>query len=252
MRIWRIGEGFAGFNCARCGEHGFARGQNAPPTDPAKLAMARTEAADRLRVTGARRLRLARWLWACRQPIDGSIAARYVRDVRCYSGPLPGTLGFLPGRGRHHPALIAAFGLPQEIEPGVITLPPPAILGVHITRLKDDGSGKAGIEKDKIMIGHSQGSPIVIAAANDLLGLAIAEGIENALSIHEATGLGAWAAGSASRLPSLASVIPAYADCVTIVVDDDPDGRRHATTLADLISVRTEVRLIIPNEMAAS
>ena len=48
------------------------------------------------------------------------------------------------------------------------------------------------------MIGRSSGSPIVLAPANDLLGLVISEGIEDALSLHEASGCGAWAAGSAS------------------------------------------------------
>jgi Toprim domain len=182
------------------------------------------------------------------------VVERYLRDARCYGGPFPETLGLLPARGTHYPAMIAAFGLPNEIEPGSIAIAPEAVRGVHITRLAHDGSAKAGTAKDKLMIGHSQGWPIVLAAANDLLGFAIAEGIENALSVHEATGLGAWAAGSASRLPSLASVIPGYADCVTIVVDDDPDGRRHASTLGHLVSMRgdIEVRLIMPNKRAAA
>ena len=40
--------------------------------------------------------------------------------------------------------------------------------------------------------------------------LAITEGIEDRLTVHEATGLGAWAAGSASRMPALAYVLPGY------------------------------------------
>jgi hypothetical protein len=43
-------------------------------------------------------------------------------------------------------------------------------------------------------------SPIVLAPPNDLLGSSITEGIEDALTMHEATGLGTWAAGSAARL----------------------------------------------------
>ena len=48
----------------------------------------------------------------------------------------------------------------------------------------------------------------MLAPMNDLLGLAITEGVEDALSIHAATGLGAWAAGAASRLPALADAVP--------------------------------------------
>ena len=36
------------------------------------------------------------------------------------------------------------------------------------------------------------------------MGLGIAEGFEDALSIHQATGLGAWASGGASFMPKLA------------------------------------------------
>ena len=81
------------------------------------------------------------------------------------------------------------------------------------------------------MIGLSSGSPIVIAPPNDLLGLAICEGIEDALSIHEATSLGAWAAGSAGRLPALAPVVPNCIDCVTIIADADDAGAENAGKL---------------------
>jgi hypothetical protein len=50
------------------------------------------------------------------------------------------------------------------------------------------------------MLGRSVGQPIVLAPVNDLGGLLIAEGIETTLACH-ASGLGLWAAGSASRLP---------------------------------------------------
>src|SRR6516225_2638286 len=82
------------------------------------------------------------------------------------------------------------------------------------------------------MIGKSLGMPIVLAPPNDLLGLAITEGIEDALSVHQASGLGAWAAGSASRMPALADAIPFYMNFVTIVVDDDDAGREGSHSLA--------------------
>ena len=61
----------------------------------------------------------ARWLWSQRQPISGSIAEVYLREVRKITRPLPPTLDFLPPRKlQHHPAMIAAFALPDECEPG--------------------------------------------------------------------------------------------------------------------------------------
>jgi Toprim domain len=107
-----------------------------------------------------------------------------------------------------------------------------------------DGSGKAGTERDKTMIGRSIGWPIVVAPPNDLLGLAITEGIEDALSAHEATGLGAWAAGSASRLPALANAVPAYIEAVTIYAHADANGQDGARKLAKALDdYGTEVRI---------
>ena len=75
---------------------------------------------------------------------------------------------------------------------------------------------------------------------NDLLGLAICEGVEDALTAHEATGLGAWAAGSAGRMPALASVIPHYIEALTIYAHDDKAGHdgaaRSLTPCAAVVS----------------
>jgi hypothetical protein len=250
MRVYRIEPGFAGYHCARCGVKGSARDRNSAPPDPVRLAKARAAAALRDRVIKAERLSKALWLWSNRMPITDSIAERYLRDIRGYGGPLPITLGFLPARGEYPPAMIAAFGLAHETEPGVIVIADSAVTGVHLTRLKPDGSGKAEFEDPdenaKIMVGHSAGSPIVLAPPNDLLGLAVTEGIEDGLSVHEDTGLGIWAAASASRIPALASMVPSYIDCTTVITDDDGDGRRFASELADSIRARgMDARAII-------
>ena len=238
LRIWRSETGFATFYCARCGERGHVRDGYCVRSDPIAHAAARAEAAERDRVAAAEQLAKARWLWSQWRSIDGSLAETYLREARGYKGPLPATLGFLRARGNHGPAMIAAFGIPDEPEPGQLTIAENAVRGIHITRLASDGSGKAGSHADKIMIGKSAGFPIVLAPANDLLGIAVTEGIEDALSVHETTGLGAWAAGSASRLPSLASAIPPYIEEVTILMDDDIDGHRHAAELAARLSSR--------------
>jgi len=254
LRIWRIDPDFASYHCARCGEKGFARNPTGSTPDPAALERARVEAAARERDAAAERLSKARWLWSQRQPIAGSIAETYLREARGYGGALPGTFSFLPARGEHSPALIAAFGVPTEPEPGILHIRDKDLRGVHITRLAPDGRNKAH-GTAKIMLGHSVGNPIVLAPANDLLGLAITEGIEDGLSVHEATGLAAWAAGSASRLPALAVAIPDYIESVTIMVDDDRDGRRHAGELDHLVKLRgIEVRSILlpQTERAAS
>jgi hypothetical protein len=157
------------------------------------------------------------------------------------------TLGFLPPlKQGHHPALISAFGIPLESEAGVLEIADLNVRGVHLTLLKPDGSDKAEIEPNKIFVGPSKGFPIVIAPPTDLLGLAVTEGIEDALSVHQATGLGVWAAGAANRMPALATQVPTYIDCVTIYAHQDKDGvgQRSVLELAHGLFTRgTEVLL---------
>lgn len=252
LRIWRIEPSFASFHCVRCGERGYVRNGRSARLDPLALERARAEVAQRERAAAGERLSKARWLWSQRRPLNGSIAETYLREARGYSGPLPATLGFLPARGEHGPAMIAAFGLPTEPEPGTLHIANDAVRGVHLTKLKPDGSCKAGTDADKIMVGMSAGWPIVLAPANNIGGLAIAEGIEDALSMHAATGLGAWAAGSASRLPALGSVLPAYVEFVSVVADSDRDGRRHAAELAKRIKQSGRPMQIISYAPAAA
>jgi Toprim domain len=251
LRVYRVEPNFAGYHCARCGEKGAALDRNGTPPDPIKLTKARAEAAERDRTLKAERLSKARWLWSIRKPIIGSIAETYLRSARSYGGALPATLGFIAARRTYPPAMIAAFGFADELEPGRLAIADEAVCGVHLTRLLPDGSGKAVFddpdEEAKIMVGLSMGSPIMLAPPNDLLGLAVSEGVEDGLSAHEATGLGAWAAGSAARMPALADAISPYIDCATVLAHDDKDGRRHATELARLLRARgISPRLIIP------
>jgi hypothetical protein len=184
-----------------------------------------------------RQLEKARWLWKRRRPLEGSLGEVYLR-ARGYGGTLPATLGFLPPlKSEHQPAMIAAFALADEPEPGVLSIYDDQVCGVHLTLLRPDGSGKAGTSRDKIMVGPSNGWPIVIAPMNDLLGLIICEGIETGLSLYEATGCGVWAAGSAGRMPVLADRVPSYVDCITIAGEADA-GRKGATALAERLQAR--------------
>jgi hypothetical protein len=247
LRVWRDELGFATFHCARCGEAGSVRDCHAAEPDPARLARAKAEAAERARIHTAERLRLAGWLWSQRLRPQGTIVTTYLqrRSINC---PIPGTIGFLPAFRDFPPAMIAAFGMAYETGDGGVAIRDDAVRGVHLTRLKPDGTDRERGDRAKIMIGHSAGVPIILAPPNDLLGMAISEGIEDALTAHESTGLGAWAAGSACRMPALADVIPSYIECVTVLTDDDADGRRFAGELADRIRARRiQVRQVVAN-----
>jgi hypothetical protein len=99
------------------------------------------------------------------------------------------------------------------------------------------------------MIGRSAGWPIVLAPPNDLLGLTITEGVEDGMSAHSATGLGAWAAGCASRMPALADAIPHYIDALTIYAHDDQAGRRGAVGLAEWLRARGNIDVFVEGGM---
>lgn len=185
----------------------------------------------------------AQWLWAKRHSIkEDTPAARYLRK-RGYPGLIQQTLAYLPAHEEHPDALIAAFGIACENEPGLLDAPQD-VTGVHITRLTPEGE-KSNINPVKLTLGPSMGQPIVLAPPNDLLGLAITEGIEDGLSVHQATGLGVWAAGSAGRMPKLASVIPDWIECITIYAHPEPAGQCGARDLAQLLDGRgMEVRIM--------
>lgn len=252
LRVWREKPGFATYHCAHCGASGYVRDSSISPPDLSMLARLRTEAVERERISARKRIHKGRWLWSLRVPISGTPAERYLREARGYLGPLPDTLGFLPAHGGHAPTMIAAFGLAGETAPGFVTIADEAVRAAHLTRLKPDGLGKAGSSRDKIMIGRPAGSPIVLAPFNDGLGLAITEGIEDALSVHMATGLGAWAAGSASHLPGLADLVPSMLECVTIVADADDAGQRGANALATRLRSRGfSIEIVAPRQRRA-
>jgi len=173
----------------------------------------------------------ARWLWSQRQPIAGTIAERYLREARGISCALPTTLAFLPARKpEHHPAMIAAFALVDET--------PKDVSSVHLTLLKPDGSGKAEIDKPKIIVGSPLALPIIVAPPNDLLGLAICEGIEDALTAHQLTGLGAWVAGAAGFMHELGDVVPDYIEAVTVYAHADKAGQDGAHKLIKALHQR--------------
>lgn len=231
MRVWLLETEFATYACARCSVSGYARDGSASPVDRAALAKVKAEMAQRERAAVQQRAAKATWLWRNGRSLRGTTAERYLRDVRGITGALPATLRSLPARDPYPPAVIGAYAIPTEPEPGVLQVDDRDVVGVQITRLQLDGT--KATEAAKISIGRSLGTPIVLAPLNDGLGLAISEGAEDALSIAISTGCGAWAAGGASRLAALAETVPSYTDHVSILRDDDPAGRRGVGALAE-------------------
>lgn len=167
----------------------------------------------------------AKRLWREAQPIAGTLAEIYLRDVRGITCPLPATLRFHAEAwhgptARRQPAIVAAVQ--------GASLP-----AVHRTFLRPDGSGKAGLDGgDKLMLGGTQGGAVRLSDGHSRL--VVAEGIETGLSL--ACGLldgpaTVWAALSTSGLRGLR--LPHRPERLTIAPDGDEPGRAAANALAE-------------------
>lgn len=179
----------------------------------------------------------AEYVWTNALSPIGSAVETYLQEARSVVCSIPATIRYLRARGNYPHAMIAAFGLAEETEPKIL-IAPNQVHAIHITRLSPDGRRRL----EKRMLGPVSGKPIVLAPPNDGLGLVITEGIEDALSVHAATGLGAWAAGAASHLPRLAPVVPDYIDHVLVIADADEAGQKHAFALAEtLLTLKFDV-----------
>jgi putative DNA primase/helicase len=102
-------------------------------------------------------------------------------------------------------------------------------IAIHRTFLARNGTGKAPVEPQKMMLGPCRGSAVRLAGVSDLL--MVGEGIETTLSAMQATGLPGWAALSSSGLRGL--VLPPTVNAVIILADHDRNGAgEHAARVA--------------------
>lgn len=168
-------------------------------------------------------------MWRRSQPATGTIAQAYLasRGIKCELYP---TIRFLdPGKPGYHPCMLAPFGLAAD-----------KIGGVHLTYLRPDGLGKAKDEQgnSKITVGPGHNYPLIVAHVPGCAVLFISEGIEDALSAHQAINVDAWAAGAANRLPGMAEHVPAHIKTVIIQQDDNKAGRAGTAELAEALAAR--------------
>lgn len=103
-----------------------------------------------------------------------------------------------------------------------------AVVAVHRTYLADDGKRKAPVDPAKMDLGPPAGTAIRLAPV--AAEIAVAEGIETALSVMQDSGLPTWAAGSAVALRLLD--LPPEVCSVIICADGDESGRTAAQAAA--------------------
>ena len=104
--------------------------------------------------------------------------------------------------------------------------------GVGITYLRPDGRGKAEIEQPRITRGELAGGAVRLAPAGPKLGLA--EGLEDAATVQQETGLPCWAALGTSNLAKVA--LPAVVREMVILADRGEAGEAAAQTAVNAYS----------------
>lgn len=169
-----------------------------------------------------KKARQAQRAWEETQPICGTIGETYLREARGITCALPATLRFHPScwhiSGQRLPAMIALVEGGKDF-------------AVHRTYLRSDGSGKAEVKPNKMMLGSVSGGAVRLTYAQN--NLVIAEGIETALSLS--CGLlcppsNVWAALSTSGVRGLH--LPHNPGELIVAPDGDPAGRSAANDLA--------------------
>jgi putative DNA primase/helicase len=150
-------------------------------------------------------------LWKKSQPAKGSVVEAYLRS-RAIEQPIPETIRFVERAfhkpsGQFFPLMLAAVNHVGQ----------PQIVAIHRTFLKPNGSGKADVISNKMMLGSVTGGSVHLAEPLDQL--AVAEGLENALSVQQVTGFPTWAALSCHGLRTL--VLPTHVRTVMIFADHD-------------------------------
>lgn len=180
----------------------------------------------------------AQMLWQQSLPAEGTPVETYLRH-RGFTGAIPPTLRFNPHlrhpKGTSYPAMIAA----------VTVAPSRKVVAVQRVFIAPGGLGKAQVTPPKMALGPIGGGAVRLAPAGGQL--AVAEGIETALSIMDATGIPTWAGISAGGIKALILPSLPLASEVVIAADNDPPGIQAADEAAERWTVEGRlVRIALP------
>jgi putative DNA primase/helicase len=160
-------------------------------------------------------------IWRNTEPGAGTVVEAYLASRGIALNRWPGSLRFHPrcprpkdDDGNFLTPLPAMLALVEHVEHGPVA--------VHATYLEPEGAGKAEIGKAKAIFGPVAGSGVRFGTALHGQWLAVAEGIETALSVATACAMPAWAALSAGGIKNL--TLPAEATQILVCADHDANG----------------------------
>jgi hypothetical protein len=178
-------------------------------------------------------------IWRQTAPLAGTLAARYLAG-RSLVGPFPPALRFHP-RLWHTPS--AQF-LPALVA-SVTRWPSLELVAIHRTYLGPDRPAKADVVPVRLALGPVRSGAVCLGPATERL--ALAEGIETALSVQQAASMPTWATLGASFLPSVVLPPLPLARELTICADPDPAGLRAAHRAAERWTIEgRRVRIAVP------
>jgi putative DNA primase/helicase len=167
------------------------------------------------------RTRTALVIWEDSRPAKETLVETYFRS-RGLTVPMPLSIRFHAGL-RHSssgiwPAMVSLVANGADGAP----------VAIHRTYLARDGSGKAPIEPQKMMLGPCRGGAVRLSEPGDTL--MVGEGIETCLAAMQATGHAAWAALSTSGLRTLD--LPQKVRDIIVLADGDEAGEAASQNCA--------------------
>ena len=188
-------------------------------------------------------------LWRQAVAIENTPAAGYLRR-RGITADLPSSLRYAMLKPPKDSGVAEANG--RSLLPGMVALvtgPDGEPTGVQRTFLTQDGRKAASQDgKVKFSLGLVRGGAIHLGPAL-AMGMALTEGVEDALSLLEMGAPSAWAAAGAGMLPSVE--LPPAVRSVVIGADGDMAGQHAAAKAVEAFARGgREVRVIYPGSGA--
>jgi putative DNA primase/helicase len=183
-------------------------------------------------------LHVSRRVTVCQRDITERIAhARQIYDSGTHDQRIA---VYLRSRGIHltSPVMRFAEQAPHRLGARLPAILAPIVdvdgeqIGVHLTYLRRDGSGKAELTKEyqRECRGAVHGGAIRLLPFNSDLALLVSEGVESGLAASELFGLPCWSAVYAGGLCSL--VLPPEVRHIVIAADNDKSGVGQRNALA--------------------
>ena len=169
----------------------------------------------------ARRAELALAIWQSSKPAQGTPVETYLVSRGIH---LPPSDALRFHSDLKHPSVGLWPAMVALLTNGADGTP----LAIHRTFLARDGSGKAPVHPQKMMLGPCRGGVVRLAEPSEVL--MVGEGIETCLAAMQASGFPAWAALSTSGLRSLN--LPAGIHDVIVLADGDDPGEAAAMDCA--------------------